>query len=102
MAAPPALDRSLVLVLWAKDEGGEDDVAVFPGMLYERDGRYYLKRKPGKPEPEILAEWLPRIVPVPEDLRETLRGCDFQLSLTVGGIADGGGDLENFGLKWPE
>lgn len=96
-----ALNRKLALVLWSEDENGEDDVAVFSGILINKDGAYYLERNDGK-SPEILQEWLERIRPVGEELKETLLGCDFQLALSVGQV-ESGTSMESFGgLKWPE
>lgn len=66
-----ALNRRLALVLWAEDEKGEEDVAVFSGTLVANGGRYFLACERGQ-APEILDEWLERIRPVPDDLRETL------------------------------
>ena len=96
-----ALNKKLALVLWSEDENGEEDVAVFSGILVSRDGVYFLERCDSK-NPEILAEWLERIRPVSEDLKETLLGCDYQLALSVGKVK-GGQSMESFGgLKWPE
>lgn len=97
-----ALNKTLALVLWGKSADGADDVAVYPGVLSKRGGRYYLERSGADPHPELSSEWLPRIAPVPEDLRETLCNCDFQLSLTVGDIGDEEAEgLKQFGLRWP-
>jgi len=97
---PDALNRTLALVLWAKDENGDDDVAVFPGTLVKENGLYFLRRDDGK-NPEIRDEWMSRIKEVPKDLKETLSNCDFQLSLTVGCAESEMGSLESVGLKWP-
>ena len=98
-----ALNKTLALVLWGKSpDGADDDVAVYPGVLSKRGNRYYLKRAGGDSHPELLSEWLPRILVVPDDLRETLCNCEFQLSLTVGDIGDEeAAGLKQFGLRWP-
>jgi hypothetical protein len=97
-----ALNKTLALVLWSKSADGADDVAVYPGVLIQSDGRHYLERLGVGPHPELLSEWLPRISEVPADLRETLSNCDFQLSLTVGDLSNEEAEgLQHFGLKWP-
>ena len=96
-----ALNKKLALVLWAKDKEGEDDVAVFPGVFTQVGGSYYLQREGEGNSPEIREEWLPRIKSVPDESRDVLMGCDYQLSLSVGNSEDVNEPLENFGLKWP-
>ena len=95
-------NRSLALVLWAKDKSGDDDVAVFPGEFLAVDGNYYLRRQGDKKNPKILEEWLSRIAEVPKEQKETLCDCDFFLSLTVGELDSEESSIESFGLKWPE
>ena len=36
-----ALNKTLALVLWGKSADGEDDVAVYPGVLSKSGGRYF-------------------------------------------------------------
>lgn len=95
-----ALDHKLALLLWGEDENGEDDVAIFAGVLISKDGEYFLQRDDGN-KPEIREEWLDRIKPVSSDLKETLLQCDFQLSLSVGSIESNEGFESFAGLKWP-
>ena len=97
-----ALNKSLALVLWAKDESGEDDVAVFSGTLVNIDENYFLERDSNNKNPEIKKEWLQRINSVPEELKENLMGCEYQLSLSVGSSEEISEPLENFGLSWPK
>ncbi len=95
-----ALNRKLALVLWAEDEEGEEDVAIFSGTLVAKGGRYFLERD-REQATEILEEWLERIQPVPDHLLETLLHCDFQLPLSVGKV-ESGESMESFGgLEWP-
>lgn len=96
-----AINKKLALLLWAKDDAGEDDVAVYSGTLIQSGLLYYLDREGDGTNPEIRQEWLPKIEAVPESLKETLLGCDYQLSLSVGDAEEYKGELENFGLKWP-
>jgi len=95
-----AFGRTLALVLWGKDASGEDDVAVFSGKLIELEGASYLQRDSGNVPLEV--EWLERIASVPDDLRDTLLGCEYQLSLTVGDVDDNESESwKRMGLKWP-
>ncbi len=97
-----ALNKSLALVLWAEDEAGEDDVTVFSGTLIKVEDNYYLERESNNKNPEIKEEWLQRINKVPEELKETLMGCEYQLSLSVGSSEEISEPLESFGLSWPK
>jgi hypothetical protein len=95
------MGKRLALVLWAKGENGEDDVAMCVGEISKRNGRYLLVRESEQPPVEIRDEWLERIRQVPGDLKEILEGADYQLSLRVGRAEDTDGSLEPTGLKWP-
>jgi hypothetical protein len=97
-----ALNKRLALVLWAEDEDGEDDVVVFSGVLIQTGENYYFQHEGDGLNPEIRPEWLSRIKRVPEELKETLMSCDYQLSLSVGNAKDMDEPFEDFGLKWPE
>ncbi len=95
-----AQDRSLALVLWGKNSAGDDDVVVYSGVLIVREGRPFLSRDAG--DIELETDWLDRIRPVPQELRETLLGCEFQIALTIGDTGDT--DTSNWrrlGIKWP-
>lgn len=98
-----ALNKRLALILWAKDENDEDDVAVISGVFVRDREIYYLKREGNETNPEIRYEWLDRIKEVPVDLKETLLDCDYQISFTVGRSDEYEGEapLESFGIKWP-
>ena len=101
MEPEDAINKQLALVLWAKDKDGEDDVVVFPGTLIHKNGNYYFKREQDGKAPKLHNEWIPRIKEVPEELKETLCNCDYQLSLTVEDINENEPGFESFGLKWP-
>lgn len=92
----------LALLLWAKDEHGEDDVAIIIGDLIEKDGAHFLVFD-GEGSPfEIRNEWIERIRPTPPDLDVDVDGAEFLLSLSVGKSEDIDGPLEKTGLRWPE
>ena len=95
-----SLNKKLALVLWGKDKNGEDEVAVFSGVLVEKNKIYFLDREDEK-NPEILEEWLPRITKIPEDLKEMLMDCEYQLALSIGDADETSESYESFGLKWP-
>ncbi|MBP1680661.1 MAG: hypothetical protein H6Q35_1000 [Proteobacteria bacterium] len=94
-----SLNKTLALILWSKDENGEDEVAVFSGVLIKKNETFFLERE-DKKNPMILEEWLPRIDKIPEDLKEMLMGCEYQLTLSVGDIDDTPELYESFGLTW--
>jgi hypothetical protein len=98
-----ALDgRTLALLLCGTTEGGEDDWAVFPGVIRLREGALYLQRSGDQPDLEILPEWHERIRPTKESVRQIFQGADYYLALSVGNISNE--DAEGFqkiALKWP-
>lgn len=100
-SAMESIDKKLALVLWGKDESGEDDVVVFAGILREINGSYFLERNDGS-DPEIKQAWLDRIKQIPEDIKSTLLDCEYQLSLAVDNLDGSSADYEKYGLVWPK
>lgn len=99
MVLEDATGKPIALILWRKKDDGEDDLAVFKGTLSQQDGIYYLDREEGY-DRALKKDWLGRIDTVPEELKEVLLNCDYQLSLKLDELADAGG-LESFGFSWP-
>ena len=78
-----ALGKRVALVLWAQDEAGGDRASALAGVLSRgRDGRYYLDRGEKRPV-ELDDEWLDGLAPVPVELRPTLFGAEFHISLPI-------------------
>ena len=99
--AHSALNKSLALVLWGKDEKGEDDVAVFPGKLVEKGGSLHFQHDNSDAMLELHEDWPDRIKVVPADISGTLLKCSYQLSLRVGDIGDSKDAFQQTGLRWP-
>jgi hypothetical protein len=80
--------KRLALTIWGKDGNGEDEVWVHTGTV---------------PLVKLLPEWLPRIKPVSDDVRSTLRGADICLSLTSTLVPEGldPSEFEDIGLHHP-
>jgi hypothetical protein len=97
-----ALNKSLALLLWSKNELGENDVAIYSGTLIEIGGKHFLRRRSGGSDVPFLEEWLDRILEVPVDVKDTLRSCEYRLSLSVGEIDEPGPEYVALGLKWPK
>ena len=47
MSPEAAEGKPIALILWRKKENGEDDLAVFKGVLTQEDGIYHLDREAG-------------------------------------------------------
>jgi hypothetical protein len=94
-------NKTLALVLWEQVENGEGDVVVYPGVLIKEGESYFLQREKGG-NPEIQEPWLARVKQVPSNLKDTLMGCEYELSLTVGNVNGAPEGFEKFGLKWPK
>lgn len=51
----------------------------------------------------IYSEWLDRIKPTPDKMKEFFLECEYHLVLSVGNVEESGSELKSFGgLKWPE
>ena len=99
MVYEEAVGKAIALILWREKDEGEEDLAVFKGILSEEDGIYHLDREEGF-DRTLNPEWLSRIDVVPDELREVLLECDYQLSLKLTELEQAGG-LEAFGFSWP-
>lgn len=104
MTFQDSIDQPFALLLWSKNEAGEDDVAVFRGTFKKHQSDFYIDRGQNHEKFEIREEWLERVQKVPEDLVETLEGARYQLSLSVGNLGDGedGSKYLHTGIKWPD
>ena len=104
MSYQDSIDQSIALLLWGKDEDGEDDVALFCGTFRKHNSTFYIDRGTNNEKIEVREEWLERIQKVPDDLRETLEGASYQLSLSIGNLEEGE-DVSSYldtGMKWPD
>ncbi|MFT4712838.1 MAG: hypothetical protein ACJAVI_004547 [Candidatus Azotimanducaceae bacterium] len=99
MVLEEAEGKPIALILWRKKDDGEDDLAVFKGILTQQDGTYYLDREEGY-DRSLTKEWLGRIDTVPMEVKAVLLDCDYQLSLNLDELTEAGG-LEKFGFSWP-
>ena len=99
MVLEDAEGKLIALLLWRKKDDGEDDLAVFKGILTQQNGIYHLDREEGY-DRTLRSDWLGRIDTVPAELKEVLLNSDYQLSLQFDELTEAGG-LEAFGLSWP-
>ncbi len=97
------IGSSLALLLVGETDDGEEDWAVFTGTIKSKNGELFLDRGPDKDNFDIRDEWLSRIYPVKEEVREILENCKFFLPLSVGTVSDDDAlDMDATGLKWPK
>jgi hypothetical protein len=95
--------KKVALIAWAKDEKGEDDVAVFTGTGRWIGDQLSLDRGVNETAVAIPNEWLDRLQIVTPDLKKTLLDSDYSISISVGNLtnADRPSELDSLGLKWP-
>ncbi len=74
--------KILVIILWGECDG-EEEASCHTGTLRKSGARYEFYRGEGSPAFNLEPQWLERIKPVPDDLKETLLNADVSLSLTV-------------------
>jgi len=103
MIEPNIVDgKKLALIAWAKDAKGADDVSVFTGIAKWTGANLVLDRGEGIPSFTIPEDWVERLQSVNEELKETLLGSDYSISVSVGNIeTENVSDYIFTGLKWP-
>lgn len=69
------------------------------GLWYERRTVITWNAKKAR---NTLDSLMNGLIKLPPELKETLSGCEYQLSLTVGDLPEGVEDYESLGLKWPD
>ncbi len=74
--------KILAIILWGECDG-EEEASCHTGTLRKSGARYEFYRGEGSPAFNLEPQWLERIKPVPDDLKETLLSADVSLSLTV-------------------
>ena len=74
--------KILAIILWGECDG-EEEASCHTGTLRKSGARYEFYRGEGSPAFNLEPQWLERIKPVPDDLKETLLNADVSLSLTV-------------------
>ncbi len=95
--------KKLAIIAWAKDEKGEEDVAVFTGVASWNGKQLTLLRHPEQDSFVIPNDWLSRLKEMTPDLRDILLDADFSISVSVGLLPDNAdlSQYENLPLRWP-
>jgi hypothetical protein len=93
-------EKRMAVIIWAK-KGDEDDVVVYAGKV-SSDGDILSVQLKENVNLEI-SQWENRIKPVTIELKKTLLGADFCLSLSIADLPNTESirDLIKTGLKWP-
>lgn len=92
----------IAMVAWAVKPDGSDDVAVFTGTGDWNGTKLTLVRQPLESSFVLEDDWLPKLCPVPDELRETLLSADYYFSVTVGPLEENfSGPLKQLGIVWP-
>lgn len=70
--------KILAIILWGECDG-EEEASCHTGTLRKSGARYEFYRGEGSPAFNLEPQWLERIKPVPDDLKETLLDADISL-----------------------
>ncbi len=97
-------DKKLVLVMIGTDDDGKDEWVKFFGTAKYVGTTLFMDRGSKGPPFAIREEWLERIEPVPDALRNILGHADIWLRLTVGNLPPDANDEDYLptGLKVPK
>lgn len=91
-AAPASADAPGALDMGAEDDEDEEEdeaeLYTLGGEVRGEGPNLYIDRG-AEGRFELRAEWLARVKPVPDDLRDTLTGADYYLSLLVDSLPEG-------------
>jgi hypothetical protein len=97
-------NKTLALLIWKlrTSSSKEDEVSMYSGIMRVRDDSVIFDRGEKGSSLSLKKEWLKRIKKIPRDLRKTLEGNEYQLSLTLGKLPPGekGEGYLSTGLKW--
>ncbi len=95
--------KRIAMIAWGEKEDGSDDVTVFTGIADWRDRHLTMVREPKESSFQIPDEWLNRLNPVEEKLKEILLEADYCFSVSIGNLSDGEdlSMLQKTGLRWP-
>ena len=97
------LDGKILAILLCEETDGKRQASCHTGSIRRSGAGYEFHREDGSVSLNLTTEWLKRIQPVPDELKDVLLGAELVLSLTVGPIPDGvdSSDLVATGLKVP-
>lgn len=86
-------NKVVSLIVWNTEE--EDDVHVYLGeIFFENNGYYFINEKNGW-RVSLFEEHLVKVKPVPDDLKVTLLGAEYSLSMVMSILPD----AERNGIK---
>jgi hypothetical protein len=94
--------KKLVLIGWAKDETGKDDVSAFTGTA-KWDGKQLVLDRGNENSNFIIPnDWLDRLTIVNDDVKEVLMNADYSISFSIDDLPKGSSsEYIKTNLKWP-
>ncbi len=96
--------KQLSVVLWGKNNDGEEEAITFSGgLIYDGDD-FLVDRSPENAPFRLIEDWVSDITAMAGELAEIFPGSDLILQLTVGDLP---GDvdkstLQKTGFVWPK
>jgi hypothetical protein len=93
--------KSLSLIVWNIQK--DDDVNVYLGRFQMANGEIYFVNKEKGWRVSLDEEQLNRLKPVSDDLKETLLGADYALSMSMDDLPEmGTEEFKATGMNWHE
>lgn len=92
-------NKKIALSIWNAEK--ENDAHVYLGVIKRKEGGYYFVNKEKGWLIPLEDEWLSRLKVVKEDLKSTLLGADYIISLLMGDLPDDDeGNTVKTGVNW--
>lgn len=84
------------------DANGKDEAVVYSGEARWDGNVLTVARRPPDASFELQPEWIGRIKPVAEELRETLLGAAYCFSVTIGSLPKDAleAEYQKLGIRW--
>jgi hypothetical protein len=95
--------KRIAIVMWGEKADGSPDVVAYAGTADWQGGHLTIRHLPQDVSYQVPDELLPRLKLVAPDLKDTLLGADYFLSVTIGSIPDDADRtlFRKTGFKWP-
>ena len=96
--------KRIAMIAWGEHDDGSDDVVVFAGVAQWDGVELSMRRSPDSSSFTIPSDWLPRLQPVPDELKSMMLDAEYYFPVTVDNLGEGEDTslFQSSGLRWPD